>query len=57
LPYALLVAVVGMLVGNIPTAFGLSPWISLLVGTAILLAVLYLVGKPVGTPEGAGPST
>jgi Na+/H+ antiporter NhaC len=57
LPYALLVAVVGMLVGNIPTAFGLSPWISLLVGTAILLAVLYLVGKPVGRPEGAGPST
>ena len=57
LPYALLVAVVGMLVGDIPTAYGLSPWISLLIGSAVLLAVLYIVGKPVGSPEAKGEST
>ncbi|HXG39066.1 MAG TPA: Na+/H+ antiporter NhaC family protein [Bacteroidota bacterium] len=47
LPYALLTAVVGMLVGDIPTAFGLSPWISIVIGTGVLVAVLYTVGKKV----------
>lgn len=47
LPYALLAAVVGMLVGDIPTAFGVSPWISILVGTLILIAVMRFVGKKV----------
>jgi len=45
LPYALLVGFVGMLVGDIPTAYGLPPWISLVVGSGILLGVLYLFGK------------
>lgn len=57
LPYALLVAVVGMLVGDIPTAYGLPPWVSLVVGSLILLAILYVVGKPVGSPEANGEST
>lgn len=47
LPYALLAAVVGMLVGDIPTAFGLSPWISIVIGTGVLVAVLSTVGKKV----------
>ena len=47
LPYALLAAFIGMLVGNIPTAFGLSPWISLLVGAGALIGFLYLFGSPV----------
>jgi Na+/H+ antiporter NhaC len=47
LPYALLVAAVGMVVGDIPTAYGLSPWISLLVGAVILWAVLRYFGKRV----------
>ncbi len=50
LPYALLVAIVGMLVGDIPTAYGLSPWISVILGSGILLAVLFFYGKPVGAP-------
>ena len=50
LPYALLVAIVGMLVGDIPTAYGLSPWISIILGSGILLAVLFFYGKPVGAP-------
>ncbi len=47
LPYALLVAAVGMLVGDIPTAYGLSPWISILLGVAILYVILRIFGKPV----------
>lgn len=47
LPYALLAAVVGMLVGDIPTAFGLSPWVSIGAGTLILILVLRFVGKKV----------
>lgn len=47
LPYALVVACVGMLVGDIPTAFGLSPWISLAAGTLILIAVLLIFGRKV----------
>lgn len=45
LPYALAVGFVGMLVGDIPTAFGMPPWISLVLGAAILLGILYLFGK------------
>jgi len=45
LPYAVLAAVVGMLVGDIPTAFGMSPWISIAVGTGIMIGFLYLFGK------------
>jgi Na+/H+ antiporter NhaC len=48
LPYAVLVAGVGMGVGDIPTAFGLSPWIALVFGLAILYAALRLFGKRVG---------
>lgn len=47
LPYALVVGVIGMLVGDIPTAFGLSPWISLAVGAAIIVAGVRLLGRPV----------
>ena len=56
LPYALVVALVGMIVGSIPTAYGMSPWISILIGSAVLIAVLYLHGQPVGVPtEGESP--
>ncbi len=45
IPYALTVGVVGMLVGDIPTAFGMSPWISLVVGSLVLLGILYVFGE------------
>ncbi len=38
LPYAVLVAVVAMAVGDVPTAYGLPNWISLVVGALILWA-------------------
>lgn len=52
IPYALVVAMVGMLVGDIPTAYGLPPWVSLAAGVAILYLILRYVGRPVETgPE------
>ncbi|UCF18305.1 MAG: Na+/H+ antiporter NhaC family protein [Gemmatimonadota bacterium] len=48
LPYALAVAVVGMLVGDIPTAYGLPWFISYLLGIAVLFILLRVFGKPSG---------
>ncbi len=46
LPYALLVAVIGLAIGDLPTAFGM-PWIfSYLIGAAALFAVLRFWGRP-----------
>lgn len=53
LPYALLAAVVGMLVGDIPTAFGLSPAISLIVGFAVLAGIMYVFGTKVDEHDSA----
>lgn len=47
LPYALTVAVVAIVIGDIPTAFGLSPWISLVLGVVLLYAILRVFGKRV----------
>jgi Na+/H+ antiporter NhaC len=47
LPYAILAAIIGMAVGDIPTAFGVSPWISIAVGSGALVAFLFLFGKKV----------
>ncbi len=46
LPYALLVGVVAMAVGDVPTALGLSPWISYAVGAGVLFLVLRFLGRP-----------
>ncbi|MBT8478978.1 MAG: Na+/H+ antiporter NhaC family protein [Gemmatimonadetes bacterium] len=45
LPYALVVGVVGITIGNIPTAYGFPVWISLLIGAAILFSLLRFYGK------------
>ncbi len=45
LPYALAIGILGMLIGDIPTSFGLSPWVSLAAGSAIIIAVVLLFGK------------
>ena len=45
LPYALLVGIVGLLLGTIPAGFGLSPWISIVVGIAVLALVLKTFGR------------
>jgi Na+/H+ antiporter NhaC len=48
LPYAVLVAVVCMLIGDIPTAFGFPTYLSLIIIVGILTGVLFLIGKRVG---------
>lgn len=56
LPYALVVAVVGMVIGDIPTAYGVNPYLSLLVGAVILFLIVRFVGKP-NEPETAEATT
>lgn len=52
LPYAVLVGVVGLLLGSVGTSLGLPNWVALLAGLAILALVLRLFGTPV--PETGG---
>jgi len=45
LPYALIVGVVGLLLGTIPAGYGLPTWVSLIVGAAVLVGVLRFFGR------------
>ena len=45
LPYALVVGAVGLLFGTIPGGYGVPPWISLVVCTVLLVAVLKFFGR------------
>jgi Na+/H+ antiporter NhaC len=47
LPYAVTVGVVTMLFGDILTAYGLSPYVSILIIVALLLIIIYLFGKKI----------
>ena len=47
LPYAIVVALVCMLLGDIPTAFGLSPYISIVLIGIILTGILFIFGRKV----------
>ncbi len=51
LPYALLAGGVAVGVGYIPAGFGVSPWLSLAVGTALLVGALRVFGQPALTPR------
>jgi Na+/H+ antiporter NhaC len=54
LPYAVVVAAVAITVGDIPTALGMHPGISIVLGLVILFLIVRFVGKPVVTvPESA----
>lgn len=57
LPYALLVALVAVLVGDIPTALGMSPAISIVLGLGILYAFLRIRGRPVREAALRAPET
>ena len=45
LPYALAVGLVGVVLGNIPTAYGFPVWLSLLLSAGFLFALLRFYGK------------
>ncbi len=47
LPYAISVAFFTMLLGDIPTAYGFSPYFSIIIIAVILIAILYIFGKKV----------
>lgn len=47
LPYAVITAVFCMLIGDIPTAWGFSPYLSIAITSAVLFTILYLFGKSV----------
>jgi Na+/H+ antiporter NhaC len=45
LPYALIVGVVGLLLGTVPAGYGVPPWVSLIVGFGVLVAILKFFGR------------
>jgi len=45
MPYALLVGAVAIGIGTIPGGYGMPPWISLIVGIAILIGLLRFFGR------------
>lgn len=47
LPYAFVIGAVAVLVGLLPTGFGVPWWLCLPISAAILLGVLFVVGKPI----------
>lgn len=47
MPYALTVGCVALFVGTIPAALGVSPWICMVVGISILIAIARYLGKKV----------
>jgi Na+/H+ antiporter NhaC len=47
LPYAMLAAGVGVVVGDVPTSYGLSPWLSIVLGGLVLVGFLFLFGRRV----------
>ena len=47
LPYAVLVGSVTMLLGDVPTAFGMSPYVSILLIFGLLAGTLFVFGKKV----------
>jgi len=55
LPYALSVGTVGLVIGTIPTGYGLPWWVGLIICAACLAILLFVVGEPVPEPA-ASPS-
>ena len=53
LTYALSVSIVTMLIGDILTAFGLSPYIALLLIATILVGIIYLFGRKIEFRRGS----
>lgn len=53
IPYALTAAGIAALIGYLPAGLGVSPLISIAVGTALLLFVIFIIGKPVDPDEAA----
>jgi Na+/H+ antiporter NhaC len=51
LPYAVLVGVVAILLGSIPSAFGVPAWLCLILGAAVVWAMFRFYGSPTDEAE------
>ena len=51
LPYAFAMGLVAVVVGQIPVAFGVSPYLSILLGPVLIVIGVRWLGKPVETTE------
>ena len=49
-PYALTVAAISIVLGTVPAAFGVSPWLLLLLGSVALWAVVRFIGRTTDRP-------
>jgi Na+/H+ antiporter NhaC len=47
LPYALVVASIALLLGTLPTGFGVPAWLMILIGTATVVSTVFILGKKV----------
>jgi Na+/H+ antiporter NhaC len=47
LPYALVVASIALLLGTLPTGFGVPAWLMILIGIATVVASVFILGKKV----------
>jgi len=45
IPYALGIGLLGMLVGDIPTAFGMSSWVAIAIGAVLIVAAVRFFGQ------------
>ena len=45
LPYALAIGVLSMLLGDIATGYGLSPWLAISIGSVLIIGVVVMFGK------------
>lgn len=54
LPYAIFVGIITIVVGYIPAAMGISPWIIIPVGIIVMIFLVYAIGTkidPTDNPE------
>ncbi|QEG43268.1 Na+/H+ antiporter NhaC family protein [Roseimaritima ulvae] len=51
MPYAALAAAVAILLGTLPAAWGLSPWLSIVAGAVVLYASVRVLGRRVEEPS------
>lgn len=55
IPYALIAAAAGMLIGDIPTAFGIPPILSIFISAVLFFLILRFFGKKVDEKQGSAP--
>lgn len=51
MPYAMLAGAVAILLGTLPAAWGLSPWISIVLGAVVLYGIVRVLGRQVEEPN------